>query len=84
MDGVNNNLSGTAFISTISETSSQAARQNPVSDPGSPYVQKAYNPGRVLPGRNLSSAAAAMQRPTDLQGAGSAATMGSTLDYDKI
>jgi hypothetical protein len=72
------------YLSQIAQMNAAAARQMPASDPGSPYVQRAFNPGRVMPGRNLSSAQAATQRPTDLQGAGSAAGLGSTLNWDKL
>jgi hypothetical protein len=60
------------------------ARTQPTSDPGSPYVQRSMQPGRILGGRNLSSAQAAMQRPVELGTPISKGTSGSSYDYSAI
>lgn len=78
------NARNTPYSSNQEQNVQQTSRRQPSSDPGSPYVQRAFNPGRVLGGRNLSSIQQQMQRPVDPGTPLSSATAGSTVDWNKM
>lgn len=84
MPVVSDNFRQTPYVTNQSQTSMDVARQQPRSDTGSPYVQRTFNPGRVLGGRNLSSIQQQMQRPVEPGTPLSAATSGSTVNWDKL